>query len=59
MIIFYVAANSAMTLNDHMKKVAILDNNKVVAKFEANSYFVPSMIRDLQNYRSVINFQVH
>ena len=60
MIIFYVAANSAMTLNDHMKKVAVVDNNKVVAKFEAyNSYFVPSMIRDLQNYRGVINFQIH
>ena len=42
MIIFYVVANSAMTPNDHMKKVAVVDNSKVVAKFEAyDSYFMP------------------
>ena len=31
-----------MTPNDHMKKVAVVDNSKVVAKFEAyDSYFMP------------------
>ena len=59
MIIFYVVTNSAMTPNDHMKKVAV-DNKKEPAKFEAHdSYFVPSTVRGLQNYRYVINFQMH